>query len=48
VVGERQAALDDAIPLPLKRRRVFGYVLQLAEHVGDIRVLRVRSRRRTL
>ncbi len=48
VVGQRQAALDDAVALPLKGRRIFGYVREFAEHIGDIRVLRVRARRRTL
>ena len=42
VVGQREAALDDPVPLPLKRRRIFGYALEFTEHVRDIRVLRVR------
>jgi hypothetical protein len=43
VVGQRQAALDDAVALPTELRGVFRKALQLAEHLGDIRVFRVRS-----
>ena len=43
VVGQREAALDDPVPLALERRRIFGHALEFAEHVSDIRVFRVRS-----
>jgi hypothetical protein len=43
VIGQWQAALDDAVALPHELIRLFGDVFQLAEHVGDIRVFRVRS-----
>ena len=43
VVGQRQAAFDDAVALPLELRGVFGQSFKLAEHVRDVRVFRVRS-----
>ena len=43
VVGQRQAPLDDPVALTLELRRLLGQLLKLAEHVGDVRVFRVRS-----
>ena len=42
VIGQRQASLDDAVPLPLNFAESSGTSAKLAEHVGDIRVFRVR------
>ena len=43
VIGQRQAALHDAVTLTLKRRRPLLELGQLAEHRGNVRVLRARS-----
>jgi hypothetical protein len=43
VVGQRQASLHDPVTLALKLRRGVGQIFELAEHVSDVRVFRVRS-----
>jgi hypothetical protein len=42
VVRQRQASLHDAVALAGELCGVFRHPLQFAEHVGDIRVFRVR------